>query len=159
MPHRKWKETKLQPGTAGPGNMLVWCLVFLSISCGPSYVRRMYSTRRINTVSILNMKSRLGLSVGRPWIVGCRQQRPSSSSFPAGTGEKPLSTLALSPLSLCALTPPFGLVCLPAWLSWSVLVVLATNWRPPSLPSSDPLCSLHRTARSKVTKERQTHSH
>ena len=27
--HRKWKETKLQPGTAGPGNMLGSCLVSL----------------------------------------------------------------------------------------------------------------------------------
>ena len=27
MAHRKWKETKLQPGTAGPGNMLGCCLV------------------------------------------------------------------------------------------------------------------------------------
>ena len=27
MAHRKWKETKQQPGTAGPGNMLGWCLV------------------------------------------------------------------------------------------------------------------------------------
>ena len=26
MAHRKWKETKLQPGTAGPGNMLGCCL-------------------------------------------------------------------------------------------------------------------------------------
>ena len=25
--HRKWKETKLQPGTAGPGSMLGWCLI------------------------------------------------------------------------------------------------------------------------------------
>ena len=25
--HRKWKESKLQPGTAGPGNMLGCCLV------------------------------------------------------------------------------------------------------------------------------------
>ena len=27
MAHRKWKETKLQPGTAGPGNMLGCCFV------------------------------------------------------------------------------------------------------------------------------------
>ena len=27
MANRKWKETKLQPGTAGPGNMLGCCLV------------------------------------------------------------------------------------------------------------------------------------
>ena len=27
MAHRKWKETKLQPGIAGPGNMLGCCLV------------------------------------------------------------------------------------------------------------------------------------
>ena len=27
MAYRKWKETKLQPGTAGPGNLLVCCLV------------------------------------------------------------------------------------------------------------------------------------
>ena len=27
MAHRKWKETKQEPGTAGPGNMLGCCLV------------------------------------------------------------------------------------------------------------------------------------
>ena len=27
MAHRKWKETKLQPGTADPGNMLSFCLL------------------------------------------------------------------------------------------------------------------------------------
>ena len=27
MAHRKWKETKQQPGTAGPGNMLACCLI------------------------------------------------------------------------------------------------------------------------------------
>ena len=27
MGHRKWKENKLQPGTAGPGNMLGCCLI------------------------------------------------------------------------------------------------------------------------------------
>ena len=27
IPHRKWKEIKLQPGTAGPGNRLGCCLV------------------------------------------------------------------------------------------------------------------------------------
>ena len=42
--HRKWKETKLHPGTAGPGNML-GCCFFLSISCGPSYVRRLYVSK------------------------------------------------------------------------------------------------------------------
>ena len=28
MADRKWKETKLQPGTAGPGNMLGCCLLY-----------------------------------------------------------------------------------------------------------------------------------
>ena len=27
MAHRKWKETKQEPGTAGPGNMLRCCLI------------------------------------------------------------------------------------------------------------------------------------
>ena len=27
LPHRKWKVTKPQPGTAGPGNMLGCCLI------------------------------------------------------------------------------------------------------------------------------------
>ena len=31
--HRKWKETKQQPGTAGPGNMLGWCLLSLHFLC------------------------------------------------------------------------------------------------------------------------------
>ena len=29
MAHRKWKETKQEPGTAGPGNMLGCCLLSL----------------------------------------------------------------------------------------------------------------------------------
>ena len=33
MKHRKWKETKQQPGTAGPGNKLGCCLVSLHFLC------------------------------------------------------------------------------------------------------------------------------
>ena len=33
MSHRKWRETKQQPGTAGPGNMLGCCLVSLHFLC------------------------------------------------------------------------------------------------------------------------------
>ena len=33
MMHRKWKETKQQPGTAGPGNILGCCLVSLHFLC------------------------------------------------------------------------------------------------------------------------------
>ena len=33
MLHRKWKETKQQPGTAGPGNILCCCLVYLRFLC------------------------------------------------------------------------------------------------------------------------------
>ena len=33
MSHRKWKETKQQPGTAGPGNILGCCLVSLCFLC------------------------------------------------------------------------------------------------------------------------------
>ena len=44
MAHRKWKETKQQPGTAGPGNILGSCLVsFHFLCCGPFYVRRLYN--------------------------------------------------------------------------------------------------------------------
>ena len=28
MAHRKWRETKLHPGTAGPGSMLGCCLIY-----------------------------------------------------------------------------------------------------------------------------------
>ena len=31
--HRKWKETKQQPGTAGSGNILCCCLVSLHFMC------------------------------------------------------------------------------------------------------------------------------
>ena len=31
MAHRKWKETKQQPGKAGPGNMIGCCLVSFHI--------------------------------------------------------------------------------------------------------------------------------
>ena len=33
MSHWKWKETKQQPGTAGPGNILGCCLVSLPFLC------------------------------------------------------------------------------------------------------------------------------
>ena len=33
MAHRKWKEIKQQPGTAGPGNILGCCLVSLRFLC------------------------------------------------------------------------------------------------------------------------------
>ena len=33
MSHRKWKETKQQPGTAGPGDILLCCLVSLFFLC------------------------------------------------------------------------------------------------------------------------------
>ena len=33
MTHRKWKETKQLPGTAGPGNMLGCCLNFFHFRC------------------------------------------------------------------------------------------------------------------------------
>ena len=34
LPHGKWKEIKQQPGTAGPGNMLGCCLIFLHFPWG-----------------------------------------------------------------------------------------------------------------------------
>ena len=43
--HRKWKETNLQPGTAGPGNMLGCCLVsfhFLWVILCPQAVQSGY---------------------------------------------------------------------------------------------------------------------
>ena len=33
MAHRKWKEIKQQPGTAGPGNMLGCCFVSFHFWC------------------------------------------------------------------------------------------------------------------------------
>ena len=46
--HRKWKETKQHPGTAGPGNK------FLSISCGPSRAHcRNILRRRIHSKILL----------------------------------------------------------------------------------------------------------
>ena len=39
LPHRKWKETKQQPGTAGPGNMLGCCLVSINFLWGKLSMR------------------------------------------------------------------------------------------------------------------------
>ena len=39
--HRKWIETKQQPGKVGPGNMIA-VAQFLSICCGPSCIRTRY---------------------------------------------------------------------------------------------------------------------
>ena len=34
LPHRKWKEIKQEPGTAGPGNMLGCCLIYFHFRWG-----------------------------------------------------------------------------------------------------------------------------
>ena len=46
MGHRKWKETKRQPGTAGPGNMLGCCLVSLHCLCSILCSHSVLSTNR-----------------------------------------------------------------------------------------------------------------
>ena len=46
MAHRKWKETKQEPGTAGPGNMLGCCLVSLHFLCYILCSRSVGLTRR-----------------------------------------------------------------------------------------------------------------
>ena len=40
--HRKWKEAKQQPGTAGPGNILGCCLIYIHFLWGK------LSTRTVN---------------------------------------------------------------------------------------------------------------
>ena len=54
MAHRKWKETKLQPGTAGPRNLLGCCLVSFhilwSILCPQAVDLPQVKTQRIRIV-------------------------------------------------------------------------------------------------------------
>ena len=63
MSYRKWKETKQQPGTAGPGNIHGCCLVSLRLLCNihsihsvfsPMYVWRMYFTHLRTDVFFVN---------------------------------------------------------------------------------------------------------
>ena len=65
MSHRKQKDTKQQPGTAGPGNILGCCLVSLCFLCDihsillPTY----YSTHEIGSVTILYVLLSLNLTL------------------------------------------------------------------------------------------------
>ena len=59
--YRKWKETKLQPGTAGPGNILG----FLSISCGPCPQAVDGSFPLNFKIAHLQLKTRVPSSFGR----------------------------------------------------------------------------------------------
>ena len=58
MAHRKWKETKLQPGTAGPGNMPGSCLTsfhFLWAILCPQAVQCVPLIRSLNkTVDLIS---------------------------------------------------------------------------------------------------------
>ena len=45
--HRKWKETKLQPGTARPGNRIGCCLVSFHFLWGKLCLRRYISISRL----------------------------------------------------------------------------------------------------------------
>ena len=60
MVHRKWKETKLQPGTAGPGNMLGSCLFsfhfLLAILCRQAV---QFSIVQICTLIPANLESQI----------------------------------------------------------------------------------------------------
>ena len=44
LPHRKWREIQQQPGTAGSGNMLGCCLIFLHFLWGKLSTRTVYVT-------------------------------------------------------------------------------------------------------------------
>ena len=44
MAHRKWKEAKQLPGTAGPGNMLGCCLTSLHFLWAIHPIRPVYNT-------------------------------------------------------------------------------------------------------------------
>ena len=67
MAHRKWKETKQQQGTAGPGNILGCCLFSLPFLC---------DIHSIHSVCVMEMKEVIGciLPVLIPllgkWIMG-----------------------------------------------------------------------------------------
>ena len=47
LPHRKWRETKQEPGTAGLGNMLGCCLISLHFLWGK------LSTRTVQSIKII----------------------------------------------------------------------------------------------------------
>ena len=52
MAHRKWKETKQQPGTAGPGNILGCCLVSLHFLCDVLSIRPVQCLSDIVTITL-----------------------------------------------------------------------------------------------------------
>ena len=66
MAHRKWKDTKLQPGTAGPGNMLVCCLVsfhFLWAILCPQAVPLILNTVRGRCTARISRSSKVSLAL------------------------------------------------------------------------------------------------
>ena len=50
MAHRKWEETKHQPGTAGPGNMLGCCLISFHFLWAIHPIRPVYTHSHIRTL-------------------------------------------------------------------------------------------------------------
>ena len=68
--HRKWKETKQHPGTAGPGNMLGCCLIFSHFLWAIHPIRPVYLFHfckglkgRVNEVSSVNMDLSLAFTI------------------------------------------------------------------------------------------------
>ena len=68
LPHRKWKDTKQQPGTAGPGNMLGCCLISFHFLWAIHPIRPVY-----HLIYSWYLKTKLGglvtsLVIIRVWI-------------------------------------------------------------------------------------------
>ena len=67
MAQRKWKDTKQQPGTAGPGNMLGCCLISLHY-CGENYLRALYKHPSSPTPDVSIYLGRLFWVMGVAWM-------------------------------------------------------------------------------------------
>ena len=68
LPHRKWREIQQQPGTAGPGNMLGYCLIFFHFLWGKlsTHTVHVFFCRlsSMHFRSCANYESKLPLKIG-----------------------------------------------------------------------------------------------
>ena len=95
MAHRKWRETKLHPGTAGPGSMLGCCLIsfhFLLANLCPQTVG---GERNVENAFLFLMRA----ASNSQWI--------PRSSLGSSCSVFHLFTVVLSPYSLSASESPF----------------------------------------------------
>ena len=82
LPHRKWKEIKQQPGTAGPGNMLGCCLISFHFLWGKPSTLTVETANMIHRFDSTTLVNHSNMVEWHPFTIFASHYHREGSSSP-----------------------------------------------------------------------------